>query len=265
MKLFISADIEGAAGVTTWEETRYGGKGYEQACRQMTLEVSAACEAAIELGWTVVIKDGHEDACNLDLGELPRGTEVIRGWRCSPAAMMGGLDESFDAAAYIGYHAPEGTADSPLAHTIEHDIFQFIRINGVLASEFSMNALWAAAFGVPSVFLSGDEGICHHAEAVCPGIVTAATKRCVGNSTWNLHPLDAAERIKTGMDRVLRQRAPLIPLEQSYRMELCFKEHHRARTASWYPGAERIDSNTVAYTASDPRELMLAKMFMTNC
>ena len=265
MKLFLSADIEGVAGVTAWSETEFGGKGYERACRQMTLEVDAACRAALDLGWEVVVKDGHGDAQNLDIGALPRGVEVIRGWRCSPAAMMGGLDESCSAAACIGYHSPAGSGDSPLAHTMDCKLLNWIKVNGRLASEFSMNALWAAAYAVPMVFLSGDRGICSHAEEYCPGIVTAGTKQGTGASVWCVHPEEAVEQIAQGMRRALRQPIPPLPLEDSYEMVICFREHTSARSASWYPGAELVDSHTVRIQAKDPREMITARMFMTGC
>ena len=71
-------------------------------------EVKAACEAAMELGYEVAVKDGHGSARNIDMWGLPEGVELIRGWRSSPETMMGGLDGSFDAVLYIGYHSPEG-------------------------------------------------------------------------------------------------------------------------------------------------------------
>ena len=78
MKVYISADIEGCADVTAWCETESGQEGYESACRQMTLETAAACEAAIEMGYTPVVKDGHGNARNIDPWGLPRGTQLIR-------------------------------------------------------------------------------------------------------------------------------------------------------------------------------------------
>ena len=118
MKLFISADIEGVAGVTRWEETGTGGKGYEQACRQMALETAAVCEAALEAGHCVTVRDGHGDACNIDARLLPKGVTLIRGWMASPASMMAGLKADYDGVMYVGYHAPAGSDKSPLSHTI---------------------------------------------------------------------------------------------------------------------------------------------------
>ncbi len=264
MKVFISADIEGVTGVTTWCETEYGGEGYEAACRQMTLEVKAACEAAMELGYEVAVKDGHGSARNIDMWGLPEGVELIRGWRSSPETMMGGLDGSFDAVLYIGYHSPEGMNTSPMAHTTEHEWFNWVKINGKLASEFSLNALYAADMGVPSVFLSGDKGICDHAKDYYEDIVTVATKEGTGNSTWSLHPATSLKLIKEGVRKALSQIKPVAPLlEKEYQMDIYFKEHQKARMASWYPGAQLLESNLVRYTAKDVNDLMVAKMFMT--
>lgn len=263
MRVFISADIEGAAGVTDWSETVWGGEGYEAACRQMTLEVAAACRGAMKLGHEVVVKDGHGTARNIDITELPKGVQLIRGWMTSPASMMGGLDECFDAAIYIGYHSPEGSDFSPLAHTVEHSLYNYIKINGELASEFSLNALWAAAYGVPSVFLSGDEGMCRLAKESHPDIVTVSTKKGIGNATWNLHPEEAVEKIEAGVETALKAEIGLMPLSEEYNMVVHFKEHQNARRASWYPGAKQRDSNTVEYTAKDIFELGAARMFIT--
>ena len=94
-KIFISADIEGITGVTGWCETRYGGQGYDAACRQMSLETAAACRAALDAGYEVVVKDGHEDGLNIDANLLPKGTQLIRSWMSDPYAMMAGLDQSY--------------------------------------------------------------------------------------------------------------------------------------------------------------------------
>lgn len=263
MKVFISADIEGVTGVTSWCETEYGGDGYEAACRQMTLEVAAACRAAVEKGWEVVVKDGHGTARNIDISMLPEEAELIRGWRCSPEGMMGGLDDSFDAAVYIGYHSAEGMDTSSLAHTTEHEWFNWVKINGKLASEFSMNALYAADMGVPSVFISGDKGICEHAKEYCPDIITVPTKDSIGNSTWNQHPEKSIRMIHDGVAEALENVKKVSLDEKEYIMDIYFKEHQSARAASFYPGAEVLDNHTVRYKTLGVGDLMVAKMFMT--
>ena len=137
-----------------------------------------------------------------------------------------------------------------------------MEVNGVLMSEFGLNSLLADELKVPSLFLSGDKGICEEAEKIYPGIVTVATKEGVGNSTCSLHPEDAVEQIEAGVARSLSGAISVRPLEEKYTMEINFKDHQRARNASWYPGAESVDPFTVRYTAAGPFELAVARTFM---
>ena len=104
-KLFLSADLEGVSGVSSWEETRFGGQGYDEACRQLTREVAAACRAAQELGYAVLVKDGHEDARNIDPAGLPRGVLLHRGWQNEPAALR--------AATEARLPTPSSTRSTP--------------------------------------------------------------------------------------------------------------------------------------------------------
>lgn len=263
MKVFISADIEGITGVTSWDETLQDHLGYDKAKEQMNREVSQACKAALSLGYEVVVKDGHGTGLNLEQDLLPDDVELIRGWMTSPESMMGGLDETYDAAIYIGYHAPEGTDKSCLAHTIEHDMFNWIKVNGKLASEFTLNKLIADSFGVPSVFISGDKGICDIAKEAEPKIHTVATKESIGNATWNKSTTKVEKMIYDGVIEALKDDIKAAELESKYVITINFKEHQAARNASWYPGAKRIDSNTVEYEAETPFELRVAQMFMT--
>ncbi|MGN0168385.1 MAG: M55 family metallopeptidase, partial [Acetatifactor sp.] len=262
-KIFISADLEGCSGVTAWCETEIGQPGYQEARRQMSLEVAAACRAAIAAGYEVVVKDSHDSGRNIDANLLPRGVQLIRGWMNSPLSMMGGLDETFAGAMYIGYHSPAGSNTSPLAHTMDNNKFNWLKINGNLVSEFDIHALLADEMGVPSLFLSGDKGICLRAETVYPGIGTFSTKEGIGGATWSVHPEEAIEGIEKTVEKALKNPAKVRPLEDSYTLVICFKNHRDARSASWYPGAEQLDEYTVSYTASTPFELATARMFMT--
>lgn len=262
-RIFISTDIEGVTGVTSWCETEYGGQGYDWACRQMSLETAAACKAVLRAGYQPVVKDGHGSALNIDPDLLPRGTELIRGWMVSPYGMMAGLDEIFSGVVYIGYHAKAGSNGSPLAHTVEEPNFNWIKVNGQIASEFSLNADLADQMGVPSLFISGDADICADAEKVYPGIEALPVKKCIGNATWNMTPEEAVEKIEEKVFRVCSSLPAARTLESEYTMEIYFRQHTDAKNAAWYPGAEKIDGHRVAYQAETPLELAVARMFMT--
>ena len=262
-KIFISADIEGVSGITSWEATRYGGKGYDAACRQMSLETAAACRAALAAGYQVVVKDRHEDAMNIDHTLLPKEAELISGWTCSPLSMLGGIDDTFAGVIYIGYHSGAWTNTSPLKHTCEDYVYNWFKINGRYATEFTINAGVADEFGVPSLLLAGDAGICQTAEAEYPGIVTVTTKTGVGNATWNVHPDKVIDDIERNVAEVLSKPLPNPrPLEKQYTMTLCYKEFQKAAAASWFPGMQKIDAFTVSYTAPKPTELSRCRYFV---
>lgn len=263
MKIFISADIEGVSGITSWDATRYGGKGYEEACHQMTLETAAACRAAMAVGYQVVVKDGHEDAMNIDHRLLPEGVELIRGWMNSPLSMMGGLDDTYAGVIYIGYHSAAWTATSPLKHTCEDYIYNWFKINDEYASEFTINSGVADQFGVPSLLISGDEGICKEAEEAYPGIATVVTKKGVGDATWNTHPNLVVKQIEEKVAEILSKPLPKArPLSDNYTMTLCYKEFQKARTASWFPGVKVLNDFTVSYQADSPLELARCRYFI---
>ena len=262
-KIFISADIEGVSGITSWDATRYGGKGYEEACREMSLETAAACRAAIKHGYKVVVKDGHEDAMNIDHNLLPDGVELIRGWMNNPLSMMGGLDETFDGAIYVGYHSGAWTKTSPLKHTSEDYMFNWVKVNGKYASEFTLNSQLADQLGVPSLLIAGDEGACVDAEAEYPGIRIVATKRGIGDSTWNRHPETVIAEIEAVVDEILSKPLPEArSLENEYTLTMCYKDFQRANSASWFPGVERIDDFTVSYTAKTPWEIARCRYYI---
>ena len=106
MRVFISADIEGTAFTTLWPETELGEGLYPAAARQMTLEVKAACEGAIAAGADyILVNDAHDHAVNIDVSQLPECVEVIRGWTGNPLGMVDGVDSTFDAVMFVGYHS----------------------------------------------------------------------------------------------------------------------------------------------------------------
>ena len=118
MKLFISADIEGTAGIVNWKETEPGDQ-YAYFAGQMTREVAAACEGALAGGVTeILVRDAHDSARNLNPAAMPRPARLLRGWTGGPASMMDGLEPAFGAAAMTGYHTCAGSDGNPLAHTM---------------------------------------------------------------------------------------------------------------------------------------------------
>ena len=157
MKLFISADIEGCAGVALTDETHKKESVYQRFAEEMTEEVVAACEAAHEAGADeIVVKDGHGDASNIDPLKMPEYVTLIRGKSGHPYNMMYGIDDSYDGVLYLGYHAPAGDPNFSISHTSTGNSL-YIHLNGKVMSECMLNSYTAASHHVPVLFLSGDE------------------------------------------------------------------------------------------------------------
>ncbi len=263
MKVFISADIEGVTGVSDWKETDLGNPQHLRAQRQMTREVASAAQAALDLGYEVLIKDAHDSARNILIDELPRGVKLLRGWASNPLSMMAGLDESFDAVIFIGYHAPGGKDGNPLAHSFSSSQLFSCSINGKIASEFSFNRQVANHFKVPCVFISGDEVICEEARSAIPGIETLAVKSGEGNATLDLHPEDAVDMIYEGVKRGLGKKEELLQEEPPYyHVSFQYRLHQLAHRASFYPGVRKVSPYEVVFEGKDIMEVITTKMFI---
>ena len=264
MKVYISVDIEGVTGVTSWDETKEGHDGYDLAVEQMTDEAIAACEGAIEMGAReIYVKDAHGSARNMDIRKFPKEVTLIKGWTECPESMMAGIDESFDAAMFIGYHSGHGSNANPLSHTMNVDKSSYIKINDAFVSEFTINAYIAASYEVSVVFLSGDENICKESKKLIEDIETVATKRGVGNATFNMSPKAVLENIKLGAKEGLKniQQCKLMPLKK-HTVEVRFKEHKDAHRAKFYPGVSLKDDYTVEYKGNNIREMITTMMFI---
>jgi D-amino peptidase len=258
MKVYISADIEGVTGVTHWDEADRLKPEYVEFREQMTAEVSAACEGALQAGCSEIwVKDAHASARNLIASKLPRETRLIRGWSGHPFSMVQELDASFDAMLMIGYHSRAGSAANPLAHTISGNIAG-LKINECYASELQMHVYAAAAVNVPLVFVSGDEGICEEAALLIPDITTIAVKRGVGDATINIHPHVAVEEIRQAVEIALKGDTAKcsLPLPEQFTVEITYKDHPMALRASYFPGAVLAQPHTVRYESDDYFEVL---------
>ena len=253
MKIYISVDIEGVCGTTTWSEVTRGNGEYPEFQQQMTGEVKAACEGAFEAGATeIVIKDAHDTARNIIAELLPEKTRLIRGWSRHPYMMMQELDPSFDGVVMLGYHTYGGGAGNPLAHTMSNTRISSITINGLATSEFLINSYTAMLEKVPVLFVSGDRELCDHAAEIIPGIETAAVKTGVGESTVNIHPRTAREMIKNGVKKALTGSKPkLQELPDWFSVNVSYNDIRDSYKASFYPGAELLGPRQVGFEAED--------------
>lgn len=247
MKVFISADIEGVTGVTVWDEADQQKAEYSAAREQMTAEVTAACEGALQAGATeILIKDSHDTGRNLIAAKLPEEARLIRGWSGHPFMMLQNLDDTFQAVLLIGYHSGASFGSSPLEHTLSGSVVS-MKLNGQDASEFLIDAYTAAFVKVPLIFVSGDKGLCDEVGRVNPHIGTVAVKEGVGNSTINIHPGLAVARIRAGVTQAPHSQLDQcrLPLPDHFSLEVRYRSHTRANDFSFFPGVRLKDSYTV--------------------
>lgn len=259
MKVFISADIEGVAGIVAWDEATKGKPDYEYFRRQMTAEVAAVCEGAVAAGaQEIVVKDAHALARNVVPGELPECASVSRGWSGHPFCMMDELDSSYDAALMLGYHSRAASGGSPLAHTMAHSIVGKLCINERPASEFHLNAMTAEYVGVPVALVAGDAQLCDDVKTYNPRIATVATQRGHGNSTVSIHPARAVQQLRDGAGAALEGdlRGCRTPLPERFRVTIEYKDAWRAYGRSFYPGARLDDERTVIFETGDYFEVL---------
>jgi D-amino peptidase len=249
MKIYITADIEGITGAAHWDETDKKNADYGELRDQMTAEVAAACEGALNAGATEIwVKDAHWTGRNILASKLPRQVKLVREWSGHPFGMMQELDKTFTAALAIGYHSRAGSNTSPLAHTMTGNV-TYIKINGQYAAEFMISAYTAGLMGVPVVFVSGDAGVCQEAHALIPGLLSVAVMEGVGSSTTSIHPLLAVDQIRTGVETALKGDVDKcrLQLPDHFSVELRYRNHASAYHMSFFPGVTLKEPHTVQF------------------
>lgn len=264
MKIYISVDIEGAAGIAHWDEAAKRQGDYPEFRERMTAEAVAACEGALAAGATEIwVKDAHGSGRNILAERLPAEARLIRGWSGHPYDMLQELDESFYAVALVGWHGPAGHPNNPLSHTLT-GFYGKLTLNDVPCSEYLLHAHVAALCGVPVVFLSGDRGICQLARATNPAIMTVETNIGHGESVISIQPALARDRIRSKLTEVLKRGFSnhVQPRADHYALRMRFKHHGNAYRNSFYPGARLEDAETVAFDCTDFLDVMRILNFM---
>ena len=265
LKVFISVDMEGLTGVVNSEEVSRSGKDYDYFRAVMARETNAAIEGALAAGATaLVVRDSHGSARNLLPEQLHEAALLLRDWSGGYMSMMEGIDNSFDAVIFIGYHAKAGTPNALLEHTMSSANITDVVINGLSLPEAGINALIAGYFDVPVVFLSGDDAICAQARALLGEIETVAVKRGIGNAALNLHPEVARSKIKEGVTRALQNLNKYSPytMKSPYTLRLALKNEILVHQKSFYPGAKRTGDWELTYKSDDLLEVIKAFHWM---
>lgn len=267
LKVYISADMEGVVGAVTSDQLGPAGFEYARFREFMTAEVNTAIEAARDAGATeIVVSDSHGNGLNLLMERLPSDILLVRSWP-RPLMMMEGIDETFDAAIFIGYHASTTNTRGVRAHTISSAHLAEVKLNGIPMPEAGINAAIAGHFGVPVIMISGDDAIVEEAQALLGDLEGAVVKWSLGfHSARTLMPEAANRLIREKVMRGLERLDEFRPyrLDGPIRLDVTFKSYMPAEVLSYLPSVERTDAHSVTFTGRDMVEISMFIEFMTN-
>lgn len=265
MKVFISADLEGVAGVTHGEHVLRDGKEHERARRLMTGEVNAAVEGAFEAGAEkVVVNDSHGTMRNIIPEELHEDAELVTG-SPKPMFMLEGIDSSFDAAFFVGYHGMRGTYPSILEHTYSSRVVFDVLINERPFGETGINAAVAGHYDVPVALVTGDRKLAEEAKAFLGKVVTVIVKDSVGRTAaCCISPTKARQQIREGAVKALKQTNKLEPfkIRSPINLKVVFINPGMAEVAELVPKSKRLDGRTVSYSSKNVLEVYKAFLAM---
>jgi D-amino peptidase len=260
MKVYISTDFEGVAGIVDWDQIMVGSHDYELGRRLLLGELNAAIDGAIEAGASeFVVNDSHSSMRNLP-PDLIHGRAALISGKHKPLYMMEGLDESFDAIFFLGYHGSIGASQSILSHSYNPRAIWEARLNGNVVGESALNALVAAHFGVPIALVTGDQVTAEEAERINPAPHCVEVKRSLSRyAAESLHPEVACELIFAGardtLTAGLPQSAPRFP--QPTTLEVTFLTADMAEMAAWLRGVEVAPGQprTILYESDSPLDI----------
>jgi D-amino peptidase len=244
--------MEEASVVTTWDEVVPGKMFYEQSRKFITQDVNAAIEGALEGGATeILVNEAHDGMRNLLLDKLNPKARVIRGFRGKKLAMMEGIDETFNRAFLIGYHARAGTNAAILNHTLYNEVHN-LKINEVLVGEGGISAALAGGFGVPVTLVTGDDKTIKEMKNLVPGVVSAEVKKGIGRYSANcLNPDETFPLIKEAAKRSMSIKVEPYRVSSPVTIEVEFTTLEMGSLASWVPTVERVAPRKVSCTANN--------------
>ena len=255
MKIFISVDMEGISGIVDRTMVSRTEGDYEKGRQLMVGDVNAAIEGILSVDPEAIIKvcDGHGGMNNINPIELHRSATLVRG-SPKPLSQVSGIDGSFDAAMFVGYHSMKGTFQGILSHTYSGASIASLHINGFEVGETAMNAGIAGFYGVPLILVTGDVAVTREAKAISPEIVTVAVKEAVSRHAAEcIHPEKAKELIRQGAAEAVKKRKSIKPhiVSPPVDFTIRFTEASRADAAMFIPTAERLDGMTVRFVHKD--------------
>ena len=258
LKVYISVDMEGIAGVVTSDQLGPTGFEYDRAREFMTGEALAAIAGAKEAGATeIVVSDSHGNGESLLIDRFPDDIRIVRSWP-RPLMMMEGIDSSFAAAIFIGYHASTNSPAGVRAHTISSANLASVSLNGVTVPEAGINAAIAGRFGVPVVFISGDDVAVDETRKLLGDVEGAVVKRAISfHAASTMTPKAAQQLIREHVKTAVERRAAFKPyiVKAPVTLDVVFKNYRPAEMLAFLPIVQRTASHAIRFTGRDMIEV----------
>jgi D-amino peptidase len=269
VRVYISVDMEGIAGISHARPTERGDAGYPAACELMTGEANAAIEGAVAAGATeILVNDSHGGMYNLSPTGLHPAARLLQGqkaWSMVAGAMPGPDGErAFDVALFVGYHARAGHPTGTIAHTFSDEAVE-TRLNGRPTGEYGVNALILGAWGIPVGLVAGDDALAAEVANWLPWAERIVVKIAHGTAgAASVHPSRAQELVRDGAERAVRRAAAgeltVLEVDRPVVIEVDHRRGLEADFAAVQPGAERVGDRTVLYRSDDP--VVAYRMFL---
>ena len=261
MRVYISVDMEGIAGVDHPKPTEPGDVRYPVAVDLMVGEANAAIEGAFAGGATdVLVNDSHSSMYNLLPDRIDPRARLLRGqkaWSMVAGALPGpGGEAAFDVALFVGYHARAGHPRGTIAHTYSDEPVE-TRLAGRPTGEYGVNALALGAWGIPVGMVAGDDALADEVGGWLPWAECVVVKEADGGrSAISVHPTVADDRVRAGAERAVRRASAgelkVLTVESPVVIDVEFVTGMAADYAAIAPGAERVGDRGVRYTSDDP-------------
>ena len=254
LKVYISVDMEGIAGVVTSDQLGPAGFEYDRAREFMTGEALAAIAGAKDAGATeIVVSDSHGNGESLLIDRFPDDVRIVRSWP-RPLMMMEGIDSTFAAAIFVGYHASTNSPAGVRAHTISSANLASVSLNGVSVPEAGINAAIAGRFGVPVVFISGDDIAVDETRKLLGDVEGAVVKRAISfHSASTMTPKAAQQLIHDNVKTAVGRRASFKPyvVKAPVTLDVVFKNYRPAEMLAFLPIVQRTTSHAIRFTGRD--------------
>ncbi|MBR7832731.1 M55 family metallopeptidase [Actinospica durhamensis] len=269
MKIFVSSDMEGTAGVVDWEQCRPGQGDYELYRGLLQSEVNAAISGAQAAGGDheILVNDSHGRMANLRPDRLCGEASYLSG-RHKPMYMMQGLDDSFDGIFFVSYHGSMSAGPATLSHTYNPLAIAEVRLNGTVVGESGINALVALGHRVPVLLITGDDTTAAELRPLCPDARAAVVKKSVTRfAAESLHPSRACALIQAtareAVEAAARGEIKLPRIALPATLSVRMRNPDLAELACWLERVEPDPAEPTVVHLRDEDPIRLYRTFVT--